>query len=94
MKICYMGNIDAVHTRRWAEAFAQMGHDVHVIYMGGEDHNISNLEKAGITVHLLNSRSSNSSPAVHKESRETSWKLHNRIKNFYMRLPKRLTIPL
>ena len=36
MRICYMGNIDSVHTQRWAKAFVQMGHDVHVVYMGGD----------------------------------------------------------
>ena len=32
MKICYVGNIDAVHTQRWAKAFAEKGHEVDVIY--------------------------------------------------------------
>jgi glycosyltransferase involved in cell wall biosynthesis len=31
MRICILANAQSVHTRRWAAAFAQLGHEVHVL---------------------------------------------------------------
>jgi len=31
MRLCYIGDISSVHTRRWIEFFARRGYDVHVI---------------------------------------------------------------
>jgi len=95
MKICYVGNINAVHTQRWAEAFALMGHDVHVVYMGGDENNITNLEKVGISVHLLNRRTSNNSDSMgYSKSPAISEKLRNSTRSIYMRLLKKMIVPL
>ena len=94
MKICYMGNIDAVHTQRWAKAFAKMGHDVHVVYMGGEENNIMDLKKAGISVHLLNSQVLTNSFVGYTKSTEKSSGLSYVGRHFYRRLPEWITTPL
>lgn len=95
MKICYVGNIDSVHTQRWAKAFASKGHDVHVVYMGGEESNIADLEKVGIKVHLLNRRST--SDREHTKHTKTTKALGNPKdigRRFYARLPEKLTVPI
>ena len=44
MRICVMANALAVHTQRWARAYAERGHDVHVL-------SIRRAEIPGVTVH-------------------------------------------
>lgn len=47
MRICVMANALAVHTQRWARAYAERGHDVHVL-------SIRQAEIPGVTVHTVN----------------------------------------
>ena len=89
MTICYVGNIDAVHTQRWAKAFNLLGHKVHVVYMGGDKNNIDELENAGVSVHLLNRGISKD-----KESIIISKKRSADVKKYYMRFPNKITLPL
>ncbi|MFQ5787546.1 MAG: glycosyltransferase, partial [Thermodesulfobacteriota bacterium] len=89
-----MGNIDSVHTQRWAKAFTQMGYDVHVVYMGGEENNILDLKKSGISVHLLNSQVLTNSFVGYTKSAEKSSGLRNVGLHFYRRLPEWITTPL
>ncbi len=37
MRICILANARAVHTRRWATAYAERGHDVHVLSIRSDD---------------------------------------------------------
>jgi len=95
MKICYVGNINSIHTRRWAKAFALMGHDVHVLYMGGEEGNISNLEESGIKVHLLNRRSVyDAEIAGHTDFKKAPVTPRRIVQGLYAKLPKKLAIPI
>lgn len=93
MKICYVGNIDAVHTRRWAKSFARMGHDVHVIYIGGEENNILDMEKAGVKVHLLSADTQTQLNCLWKTTSTNSWR-EARKRRWPLNLPKTLTVPL
>lgn len=47
MKICLIGNAQAVHLQRWAGAYADRGHDVHVV-------SIRACDMPNITVHTRN----------------------------------------
>ncbi|MBU1260237.1 MAG: glycosyltransferase family 4 protein [Planctomycetes bacterium] len=47
MKICILANALSVHTQRWAKAFAEKGHEVHLL-------SIRHIEISGITVHTVN----------------------------------------
>ncbi len=60
MKICFVGNIDSIHTQRWARAFAGLGHEVHVVYFGGTSANVGDMRAAGVSVHLLCTQNSDS----------------------------------
>lgn len=44
MKICILANALSVHTQRWAKAFAQHGHDVHIL-------SIRQMNIPGISLH-------------------------------------------
>ena len=93
MKICYIGNIDAVHTQRWGKAFAEKGHEVHVIYMGGEYHNITALNQSGVSIHLLNQQETNNldlKGAINSTS--ISEKFRKSAQYIYLKLPKKLII--
>ncbi|MDH3605935.1 MAG: glycosyltransferase [Acidimicrobiia bacterium] len=59
MKICVMGNARSAHTQRWAAAYAERGHDVHVL-------SIRTAEIPGVTVHPVHVGTANSgfAPAV------------------------------
>jgi glycosyltransferase involved in cell wall biosynthesis len=47
MKICILANALSVHTQRWAKAFAEKGHDVHLL-------SIRHIELPGVNVHTIN----------------------------------------
>lgn len=46
LRICVIANAQAVHTRRWAEAYAARGHEVHVLSIRGA-------EMKAVQVHTL-----------------------------------------
>lgn len=46
MRICILANVQAVHTQRWAAAYARRGHQVHVLSIRGG-------EVAGAEVHSV-----------------------------------------
>lgn len=46
MKICYLSDINSVHTHKWIKYFKEKSYDVHVI-------SLSNGEYEGVTVHSL-----------------------------------------
>ncbi len=48
MRLCYVGNLGSVHTRRWAGFFAEKGHDVHVIATTTTPQNV---DAGAYTVH-------------------------------------------
>ena len=53
MRICYVGNIDCIHTQRWAKAFAELGHEVHVVYSSASPSSMLEMRKAGVSIHTL-----------------------------------------
>lgn len=55
MKIVVMANAQATHTRRWARAFAERGHDVTVLSIRGET--IPDVKVISCHVGKINSRS-------------------------------------
>jgi L-malate glycosyltransferase len=59
MKICILSNAVSVHTQRWAGAFAERGHDVHLL-------SISHSNIPGVEVHTVNIGPENSKSAVLK----------------------------
>lgn len=46
MKICYLSDINSVHTRKWIKFFKEQSYDIHVI-------SLSSGEYEGVTVHSL-----------------------------------------
>jgi hypothetical protein len=59
MKICILSNAVSVHTQRWAGAFAERGHDVHLL-------SISYSNIPGVEVHTVNIGPKNSKSVVLK----------------------------
>ena len=57
MKICLLSNALATHTQRWAKAFAQRGHQVHLL-------SIRKADIDGVTVHTVNIGPVNSSSKI------------------------------
>jgi len=54
MKLCFIADATAIHTRRWVEYFSKGGHEVHLITYEPPDKPIH-----GIHLHVVNSRFSN-----------------------------------
>lgn len=50
MKICFYGDFENLHTRRWVNFFIKLGHEVHLL---ADEH----LDYPGATVHLCKIRS-------------------------------------
>lgn len=46
MKICYLADINSVHTHKWLNYFTHKGYDIHVISLGKGEYE-------GVTVHSL-----------------------------------------
>ena len=46
MKICYLADINSVHTHKWLNYFVHKGYDIHVISLGKGEYE-------GVTVHSL-----------------------------------------
>jgi glycosyltransferase involved in cell wall biosynthesis len=57
MKICILANALSVHTQRWAKAFAEQGHDVHLV-------SIRYVELEGVKVHTVNIGRPNSNSVI------------------------------
>ena len=57
MKICMLSNALSIHTQRWASAFADRGHQVHLL-------SIRKADIAGVTVHTINIGPVNSTSKV------------------------------
>ncbi len=56
MKICYLASAKSIHVKRWAQYFAQRGHEVHVIsLMPSDTDSIKTyvLEKSRIRIKIL-----------------------------------------
>lgn len=47
MRICYIANSASSHTKKWADYFVSLGHEVHVI-------SHSNVDIPGVQVHYIN----------------------------------------
>lgn len=66
MRICYLANSASSHTKKWADYFVSLGHEVHVI-------SHSNIDIPGAKVHYINYSIKNfpfKAHAVHKKIRE------------------------
>ena len=46
MRICYLSDINSVHTHKWIKFFKEQSYDIHVI-------SLSSGEYEGVTVHSL-----------------------------------------
>ncbi len=57
MKICVMANALAVHTERWVRAYAERGHDVHLL-------SIRHVDIPGVRVHTVRVGPENSTSLV------------------------------
>ena len=54
MKLCFIADATAVHTKRWVEYFSSTGHEVHLITYEPSSEPIS-----GVQLHIVNSMFSN-----------------------------------
>ncbi len=48
LRLCVLGDLESIHTRRWMEPFAARGHDVHAV-----SYYPPSLPLEGVTVHAL-----------------------------------------
>jgi glycosyltransferase involved in cell wall biosynthesis len=46
MRICYLADGESIHTRRWCQHFASLGHEVHLV-------TLKKTEIGGVTVHHI-----------------------------------------
>lgn len=52
LRLCYIGSLSNVHTRRWAGFFAQQGHEVHIIAtMPRQDSEPSDIKVYSLATH-------------------------------------------
>ena len=49
MKICYLGDGNSIHTKRWLNAFIKRGHNVHLIM--NDASKVKGLQ--GVSLHSL-----------------------------------------
>ena len=57
MKICVLANALAIHAQRWARAYAEKGHEVHLV-------SIRYVQLPGVTVHTVHIGPVNSASVV------------------------------
>lgn len=59
LRICVLGDLESVHTRRWMRPFVERGHEVHAVSYYPASSAIE-----GVTVHALTARRSAAVPTV------------------------------
>jgi glycosyltransferase involved in cell wall biosynthesis len=70
LRLCVLGDLESIHTRRWLQPFIQRGHDVHFI-----SYYRPKTLPQGIKLHILNERSPRSQTAGNGPTSQTASKL-------------------
>lgn len=66
MRICYVGNANSIHTRRWARYFAKQDHEVHLVSPWlNNDAFAQEMRSAGVSLNVLETSQNSRTKETH-----------------------------